>query len=221
MNTKDEILKLKELGDEIGYGHLMSLASALWRQSLQEKGYPVSGAFIPALEASVDKEMLYSAQHTKKNYDEIVAKALNTPLSTYSNTSTISFISSLIQDTPTSTHKIIDAKLVDTDKRKKIIGGRYITFLISSTHATTITENSYVDVIVDADKRIHHFQVQSIIADTNNTNLLIVEAIEVGYWLWLLNTNKGFDLKTLIGLDVTEVTDVAKINAIREESLWT
>lgn len=32
MNTKEEIKKVKELGEKIGYGWLMSLASSLWRR---------------------------------------------------------------------------------------------------------------------------------------------------------------------------------------------
>lgn len=30
MNRKDEILKVKELGEAIGYGNMMDIASALW-----------------------------------------------------------------------------------------------------------------------------------------------------------------------------------------------
>ena len=50
MTKKDEIKAVKKLGNEIGYGHLMSLASAIWRHNLEEK-YPGTGggAFIPTI----------------------------------------------------------------------------------------------------------------------------------------------------------------------------
>lgn len=44
MTQQQEIEIVKQLGDQIGYGHLMSLASALWRQTLKEKGYPTNTA---------------------------------------------------------------------------------------------------------------------------------------------------------------------------------
>lgn len=42
---KSEVAAVKRLGDAIGYGNMMTVASALWRKSLEEKGYPISGAF--------------------------------------------------------------------------------------------------------------------------------------------------------------------------------
>lgn len=38
--------EIKRLGDRIGYGALMSSASASWREKLAEDGYPVGGAFV-------------------------------------------------------------------------------------------------------------------------------------------------------------------------------
>jgi len=48
MNKEVELVK--QLGDHIGYGQLMCIASALWRKMLKDK-YPgtESGAFVPAL----------------------------------------------------------------------------------------------------------------------------------------------------------------------------
>lgn len=52
MNSEEkEVVKLvKQLGGHIGYGQLMCVASALWRQMLKDN-YPGTedGAFIPAL----------------------------------------------------------------------------------------------------------------------------------------------------------------------------
>ena len=47
MERKDEIAAVKLVGEKIGYGNLMSIASALWRRMLRQEGYPVSGAFYP------------------------------------------------------------------------------------------------------------------------------------------------------------------------------
>ena len=63
-----EIHEVKKLGEVIGYGNMMSIASALWRKSLKEKGFPISGAFIPALGELTDDE---------KRYDSIVEKVLS------------------------------------------------------------------------------------------------------------------------------------------------
>ena len=42
-----EIQTVKLLGEKIGYGHLMQLASTLWGNDLESHGYPRNGAFIP------------------------------------------------------------------------------------------------------------------------------------------------------------------------------
>jgi len=44
---RDEIRAVKELGENLGYGHLMSIASSLWTEALKEKGYPTEGVFVP------------------------------------------------------------------------------------------------------------------------------------------------------------------------------
>ena len=61
---------VKALGDEIGYGHLMSLASALWRKKLKETGVPESGAFVPMVQAGIKDDWLNEG--TIKQYDEII-----------------------------------------------------------------------------------------------------------------------------------------------------
>ena len=54
-----EILEVKRLGEVIGYGNMMSIASALWRKSLKDKGFPIAGAFIPTVGELTDDERLY------------------------------------------------------------------------------------------------------------------------------------------------------------------
>jgi hypothetical protein len=57
-----EAQQVKVLGERIGYGNMMALASALWRKSLREQGMPVDGAFVPAVKRSVDKEWISEAE---------------------------------------------------------------------------------------------------------------------------------------------------------------
>jgi len=71
MTQEQEINFVKNLGESIGYGHLMSIASALWRKSLKEKGYPEDGAFVPTCIAFINKEMVEMTEESNKMYDKI------------------------------------------------------------------------------------------------------------------------------------------------------
>ena len=53
---KDDVLRVKELADAIGYGYLMCITSALWRDLLKENGYPTSGAFVPSMLKDIKDE---------------------------------------------------------------------------------------------------------------------------------------------------------------------
>ncbi len=44
-----EIIALLPVLKNFGWGRLMTLASYEWRRSLEDKGYPGLGAFVPAL----------------------------------------------------------------------------------------------------------------------------------------------------------------------------
>ena len=46
---KRECEEVKRLGDQIGYGNMMTIASALWAKILIDEGRPDSGAFFPAI----------------------------------------------------------------------------------------------------------------------------------------------------------------------------
>jgi hypothetical protein len=73
MEKEKEIIAVRTLGEAIGYGQLMCLASALWRDGLQERGYPVSGAFVPALRDFIhEKEALDITDRDIKFYDEYI-----------------------------------------------------------------------------------------------------------------------------------------------------
>lgn len=56
---KKEFEQVKELGERIGYGNMMSMASALWRKSLKDSGVPTYGAFIPVIGELGEDEKRY------------------------------------------------------------------------------------------------------------------------------------------------------------------
>lgn len=73
-----EVTAVQRLGEQIGYGHLMSLASALWRRSLtKEYGEKIAeGAFIPTLKMLVVEDWQENVEKENKLYDSIVEAAL-------------------------------------------------------------------------------------------------------------------------------------------------
>lgn len=71
---KVEALEVKRLGERIGYGHLMALASALWRKELSDKyGEQMKrGAFIGVCDISIKQDTLDNIQGEIKMYDRLV-----------------------------------------------------------------------------------------------------------------------------------------------------
>lgn len=62
------MLSVKRLGEKIGYGNLMSWASALWRKNLSEIGCPTEGAFVPRIDKT---------GYDEENYDSWVEKFID------------------------------------------------------------------------------------------------------------------------------------------------
>lgn len=58
---KEEMLSVKQLGDKIGYGNLMSWASALWRKKLYDQECPTIGAFVPRVDNLGYDEKIYDS----------------------------------------------------------------------------------------------------------------------------------------------------------------
>lgn len=54
---KLEVDAVKQLGDKIGYGNMMAIASALWLEDMRKNGYPTSGVFIPVLQSDIKPEL--------------------------------------------------------------------------------------------------------------------------------------------------------------------
>lgn len=67
-----EVNKVRELGEQMGYGQMMEIASALWRKSLTEKGYPQSGAFVATILKCIKEEHQPTVLWVSKSYDELV-----------------------------------------------------------------------------------------------------------------------------------------------------
>ena len=76
-DIKWEAEQVEKLGKEIGYGNMMSLASALWRKMLKEK-FKVNGtgAFVPCLMQDLKKGGKKMAEENAKLYDELVKDIL-------------------------------------------------------------------------------------------------------------------------------------------------
>ena len=69
----NEIEEVKELGEKIGYGNMMSIASALWRKTAKEQGYPVSGAFVPTCLQFIKEDLQDLDKDGRELYDKMVS----------------------------------------------------------------------------------------------------------------------------------------------------
>ena len=73
-----EVVTVQRLCEQIGYGNLMWLASALWRRKLISDwgiGHE-RGAFLPTIDCLLNEEGVDIAQKQIGFYDEIVRAAL-------------------------------------------------------------------------------------------------------------------------------------------------
>ena len=69
---KTDIERVEKLGEEIGYGHMMSLASSLWRKKLKNEGHPIGGAFVPTILDCLGSTNKRMAEKSAKHYDNII-----------------------------------------------------------------------------------------------------------------------------------------------------
>lgn len=69
---KEDVKRVKAIGEEMGYGHLMSIASSLWRAKMVKEGYPLSGAFVPTCIPFIKKEDLKMHEDSANHYDKYV-----------------------------------------------------------------------------------------------------------------------------------------------------
>lgn len=66
MDRKSEILLVKEIGERIGYGNMMDIASALWTLKLERLYGIKNGAHIPTVEPFLTEE---GKETSKKSLD--------------------------------------------------------------------------------------------------------------------------------------------------------
>lgn len=80
----------------------------------------------------------------------------------------------------------------------------------------TSEDNVLIDSIFELqiENRFHYYQVRSI--KIGEDNKLIASAKEVNYWASRLNRFPEFDLRTIIGLNVEQVTDETSLKNIRK-----
>jgi hypothetical protein len=81
MNLKEqaEIKAVKELGERIGYGQLITLASALWAIDLEDKYSPgvSEGAFVPTLLLNMNEGDAIRAKNEQDMVKSRIRRSLN------------------------------------------------------------------------------------------------------------------------------------------------
>lgn len=107
--------------------------------------------------------------------------------------------------------KIQKAELVSTDKRARINGGTYIIY----QSPENVIKGSNIEL--EFENKKHYFEVIDI---SINGESLEVKAREVGYWCHNFDRNVNFDLRNIIGLELTKVDDPKLISKIHEMSCW-
>ena len=72
---KRECEEVKRLGDQIGYGNMMTIASALWAKMLIDEGWTDSGAFFPTILSNMKPgDMTVYAMNERATYLELFKK---------------------------------------------------------------------------------------------------------------------------------------------------
>jgi predicted nuclease of restriction endonuclease-like RecB superfamily len=107
--------------------------------------------------------------------------------------------------------KITNAQLISSDKRARISGGVYIHY----TSKENAIKGSNIELEFEDTK--HYFEITDISINGEN---LEVKAKEVGYWAKKFDNKSDFDLRKLIGLELSKVDDTETISKIRKMSCW-
>lgn len=69
-----EVKAVKQLGEMIGYGNMITLATSLWRKKLIEGKLPPNGAFIGVLDDMIKPEYAEGVQSQVEGYDRLIEK---------------------------------------------------------------------------------------------------------------------------------------------------
>lgn len=107
--------------------------------------------------------------------------------------------------------KVTNAQLVSSNKRARISGGVYIDY-ISKENAVKGS-----NIKLEFENSNHYFEVTDVSINGENLN---VTAREVGYWATKFDEKSDFDLRKLIGLELSKIEDSKTIAKIHEMSCW-
>jgi len=106
---------------------------------------------------------------------------------------------------------ITNASIVSANKRERISGGFYITFITSDN------VSKGANFSLHWLEKEHYFEVTDI--EVSGADLS-VKAIEVGYWGTKFDKQNDFDLRNLIGKEIVEIKNEETIKRINKESCW-
>lgn len=104
-----------------------------------------------------------------------------------------------------------NAEIISANKRAKLSGGLYVTFVTSEN----VTKGTLFEVNVD--DKWHTFEATDISIQGKD---LLVKGKEYGYWANKLDRDKDLDLRNLVDRDVALITDVERISKLHEEACW-
>ena len=104
-----------------------------------------------------------------------------------------------------------NAEIISSDKRARISGGLYVTFLTSQN----VIKGDLFEVNVD--DKWHSFKATDITIQGKD---LLVKGKEYGYYASKLERKDDLDLRTLIDRDVLMITDDERKNRLHEQSCW-
>ena len=65
---KTDAEAVQSLGEELGWGHLMELAAALWAMDMRKDNLPDSGCFVPVCLSQVDSAIREDAKYEREMY---------------------------------------------------------------------------------------------------------------------------------------------------------
>ena len=78
MSQNTTIKILNKLSKAEGYGHIMSLVSALWRADARSRNEPIEGCFVPVCINNLKRSHASAISHDLQVYDRIVENQLST-----------------------------------------------------------------------------------------------------------------------------------------------
>ena len=78
MNQTTLINDLNDICKTEGYGHIMSLVSALWRADARSRNEPIEGCFVPVCLNMLKRSHASAISHDLQVYDKLVENQLST-----------------------------------------------------------------------------------------------------------------------------------------------